>query len=728
MRWASRGPGLDPWSPPQWLLPHQPDAARRIAGSLEIFRGALLADAVGLGKTYVALAVATRYRRPTVIAPASLIPQWRRVAERLRAVVTITSDQSLSRGRTAPAADLLIVDEAHRFRNPGTRRYDALACRPGVGHLLLLTATPVVNRGADLASLLSLFLPDNALAVLGVPSLRHAFESRDYARIAQAASAVIVARSPAVLSGANAIPHATNAAVLSPPPVASDELSPLVALLEELRFPTFADRAAAGLLALHLRYRLASSSAACLETLRRHLSYLDRASAAAERGERLSRRAARALFGPEDEFQLSLNLQENHPSPPVDAANLFAERQRIERIIARVRAHSGPSPKSERLRDILRARDPRKTIVFTAAVATARDLARSLGWRRVAVVSGRGAWIASGPLPLETALRLFAPLARGGPDPGPSSVVTTLLATDLASEGLDLQDADAVVHYDLPWTPLRLEQRLGRIARLGSTHRHVGVWWFTPPPELEASLALADRIAGKTNQQLSLGVPVSSRVGQARVLGQLFGWRERFIADARAVTASGPLYCVVAGHRAAIFALRWCVGGCSIPEVVVLEDGRFVADERRRGFLIDQLLSAPALAEAPRREDLEALYRFSRGRLAAADRGATDDQTTRLSHLLTRHAARVARRRDPDLLSSLDKTLDRVTAGLPEGARRKLDRLLHTGPNDPSLRRWLAHCPPSRGPFSVCMDAAVFGVGRTGPPFIPGTPVSCSGG
>src|SRR5882724_3801950 len=45
---AARGPACDTWDPPGWLLPHQIDAARRIAGSLLAFRGALLADATGL--------------------------------------------------------------------------------------------------------------------------------------------------------------------------------------------------------------------------------------------------------------------------------------------------------------------------------------------------------------------------------------------------------------------------------------------------------------------------------------------------------------------------------------------------------------------------------------------------------------------------------------------------------------------------------------------------------
>ena len=197
---AALGCSLDAWLPPSWLLPHQMDAARRDAGSLRVFGGSLLADAVGLGKTFVALAVTTQYRRAVAIVPASLMEQWRRVSHRVRAPLNLVSHEALSRGRRVPAADCVIVDEAHRFRNPDTRRYDRLARDLRGAPLLLVTATPVVNRPRDLASLLRLFLPDNGLAVLGVPSIDRAIGERDYAGLAHACAPLVVARSVSVLA------------------------------------------------------------------------------------------------------------------------------------------------------------------------------------------------------------------------------------------------------------------------------------------------------------------------------------------------------------------------------------------------------------------------------------------------------------------------------------------------------------------------------------------------
>ena len=72
-----------------------------------------------------------------------------------------------------------------------------------------------------------------------------------------------------------------------------------------------------------------------------------------------------------------------------------------------------------------------------------------------------------------------------------------LVATDVAAEGLDLRRAERVVHYDLPWTPMRLEQREGRAVRLGSYHPRIEVIRFSPPPALEAALRLSEALERK---------------------------------------------------------------------------------------------------------------------------------------------------------------------------------------------------------------------------------------
>jgi superfamily II DNA or RNA helicase len=676
----------------------------------------LLADAVGLGKTYVALAIASKYRKTVVVAPPSLLSQWRQVSGQLGITVAVFSDQSLSRARIPPVSELLIVDEAHRFRNPDTRRYDVLARRSVESHLLLLTATPVVNRGSDLVALLSLFLADNGLAVLGVPSIRAQILTRQPGVLARAAGSVIVARSPEILGNVG-MPIVRDAALASPPPIPADQLRELLGMLRRLSFPTFADRTAAALLAMHLAYRLASSAAALAETVDRHISYLHHAIAAAESGEKLSRQDARALFEPEDDAQLGLDLRFGPPQPAIAVENLLGERERLREIREWLRLHREPNPKANHLAAILEMRGGRKTLVFASAVATARDLARRLGWRRVAVATGSGAWIASGGIPVETALRLFAPIARAASVPESATTVQTLIATDLVSEGLNLQDADAVVHYDLPWTPLRLQQRLGRIARLGSAHHAVDVSWFAPPPELDAGLSLVERIERKAASQLRLAVPVSSRVGKATILAKAIESRELLAQQTGAPRARPPVYSTVKGPDAAVFVLRWCSAQVEIPEVVVLRAGQPVEDLEEYMALLRELIESPqspgASAHPPSARDLRFLHRLARDRLVAASRGPLEAQLVLLGRRVARRAASAARKRDESALAILDQLLGRIDRGIPEGERRRWEqaleereRLLHI----PLLLR--AVRPRPECAFSVRLEAALFGNGR----------------
>jgi hypothetical protein len=77
-----------------------------------------------------------------------------------------------------------------------------------------------------------------------------------------------------------------------------------------------------------------------------------------------------------------------------------------------------------------------------------------------------------------------------------SGRVAVVLATDAASEGLNLQTASHIINYDLPWNPMRVEQRIGRIDRLGQLSPVVTVRNYVIPGTVEESVyeALAKRI------------------------------------------------------------------------------------------------------------------------------------------------------------------------------------------------------------------------------------------
>ena len=161
-------------TPPDWLRVPQHRPFRRAVHAVERHGGALLAQPVGSGKTWMALAVARHLNAglsTTVLAPAPLVSHWRRTAHALELPVEVVSHARPGRGSLPAGSGMVVIDESHHFRNPATRRYTTVAPWLVGRRALLLTATPVVNRLDDLAAQLRLTIRDDALASSGLGSL-----------------------------------------------------------------------------------------------------------------------------------------------------------------------------------------------------------------------------------------------------------------------------------------------------------------------------------------------------------------------------------------------------------------------------------------------------------------------------------------------------------------------------------------------------------------------------
>ncbi|WP_367996675.1 helicase-related protein [Haloferax volcanii] len=78
----------------------------------------------------------------------------------------------------------------------------------------------------------------------------------------------------------------------------------------------------------------------------------------------------------------------------------------------------------------------------------------------------------------------------------PDGDLSILICTDSASEGLNLQTCDALINYDLPWNPMKVEQRIGRIDRIGQTNEEVLVWNYVYKDTVEEDIydRLGERI------------------------------------------------------------------------------------------------------------------------------------------------------------------------------------------------------------------------------------------
>ena len=423
----------------------------------------LVADDVGLGKTIQAgLIVGELVRqqegcRVIVLTPAGLREQWREELRDRFGLDVVTADTTwvASSARALPPEvnpwslpgiyvssfdlvkrpevlrsledltwDLAIVDEAHACSTQTARRAAAHVVASRARRLVLLTATPPEGDPEQLAALRALGeLPGDGPVV-------------EFRRTREDVQASAVSRRSTLhhvrLSAAERRMHRL--------------LERYTALIWKEAGSRRDQRAR--LAALVLRKRALSSPWSLGASLRRRkLLLLDPPSA-----------------GPEP-FQLGLPLSDEEPldddapEAVIAAAGLadaLQERTFLERL-ERAAAHAcGVESKLRFLRRLLRrAREP--VIVFTEYRDTLQHLERTL------MMDGHRSLSLHGGLSPRERVDVQRAFNEGG---------TTLLATDAASEGLNLHHrCRTVIHFELPWTISRLRQRTGRVDRLGQMRR-----------------------------------------------------------------------------------------------------------------------------------------------------------------------------------------------------------------------------------------------------------------
>ena len=462
------------------LREHQRDAIVCLRRVIAEFGGALLADAVGLGKTFVAAALVREAEDAVVICPAALRDMWRRALARAGAEARVCTYSALSRGDAPSPARLLVLDEAHHARNPATRRYASLARLSDSARVLALTATPIHNSRDDLAAVLALFLGARAWTMSDA-ELARCVVRREHDDIADVAMPTLAPLEWLRIADDEELLHAILAL---PPPV-----------------PPAGGGDGGALIALGLVRQWSSSRAALVGAIRRRLARAAGLGAALEAGFHPTAADLRGWTAAEDSVQLAFPSLMAAPlagSAPLLTA-LRAHERALRDLLARSRASSeADDARAEHLRTLRRAHAGARIVAFSqfsdSVHAMYLRLARDGG---VAALTARGARVAGGTLTRREALVRFAPRAMGARAPAVRDAIELLLTTDLLSEGLDLGDASVVVHLDLPWTPARMEQRVGRSCRLGAPHACTLAYAFAPPAAAETLLAVERRLRAK---------------------------------------------------------------------------------------------------------------------------------------------------------------------------------------------------------------------------------------
>ncbi|WP_233266803.1 helicase-related protein [Tomitella fengzijianii] len=477
----------------------------------------LLADDPGAGKTIMAglyakeLMLRGDLTRMLVIAPGSLVEQWReelavrfdihaRTLDRplierspggdpfpahplmIARMDQLARDEQLQEHLAATEWDLIVVDEAHRMSArwwggelKTTRRYELGRSLDAVTrHLLLMTATPHSGSEEDYQAFLALLDPD-----------RFAGRYREGAHTLDTTGIMrrMVKEELLTFEGTPLFPERVAETV--PYSLSPAERELYEAVTDYVR--TEMNRAEAldgsrtrtvGFALTVLQRRLASSAHAIARSLTRRRDRLRTRlddmeagrTAAAQPPAHLPHRIPELDDLDAAEAELLEEQVADAATAAETAAELRVEIARLDQLVelATWVRDGGQDRKWAELRTLLldrallRTADgaPRKLIVFTEHRDTLDHLAtqiEGLLGRPDAVLTIHGGT----PRARRHAIR-----ERFTHDP----TAQVLVATDAAGEGLNLQAAHLMINYDLPWNPNRIEQRFGRIHRIGQEH------------------------------------------------------------------------------------------------------------------------------------------------------------------------------------------------------------------------------------------------------------------
>jgi Helicase conserved C-terminal domain/PLD-like domain/SNF2-related domain len=587
------------------LTSFQQDGLWRAARTLKDLHGVLIADEVGLGKTFIAgelmrQAVEERRQRVLLVASAAMRDgPWRKFLQKFQLGVEAISFEQLASdnrlnpdgaGVTAVALSfrpqdyaMVVVDEAHNLRNPTTQR--AIALRTLLSgsppkDLVLITATPVNNSLWDLYYLLSFFIKNDGMFVgAGIKSIRDHFatamalnpDDLSPAHLFEILDATAVRRTRHFVKSFYANDTIMVDGVLTPivfpePRVRKldynlDDLIPgfFQRFEEALEGPATGSAAAnpdiltlarympsrykadeqadpyevqlAGLLRSGMLKRFESSAYAFSMTCRKMAANHDAFLELLSRGKVTTGAALSEWIATDsDDIEVVAEFLDRNAASLDDIAAYDggALRRDVEQdkalllefaeLAESVAAERDPKLRAlvEELARIVQEaqgeassdadfRNKRKVIVFSYFADTVewiggfleRTVARDT---RLEPYRNRIVTLTGSKGKAEDVLWGFAPKSTEAPDGRDADLFDVLIATDLIAEGVNLQQARYIINYDLPWNPMRLVQRHGRIDRIGSFHRQVFMVCFFPDRQLDTLLGLEDRLQRKIKQ------------------------------------------------------------------------------------------------------------------------------------------------------------------------------------------------------------------------------------
>jgi len=494
-----------------------------------------------------------------IVCPAALREMWIAYLAQQRIAAQVISYSELATweqaGRLQVAASqyrLIVADEAHALRTPDTQAYQGmvrLLSRSPQAKLLMLTATPVNNSLWDLYHELMLFAKtDGAFAKVGIPSLRdhikgvtnvepddvnpaHMFAVLDAISVRRTRRFIKQHFSNEEIDGKRIVfpkveAHAEKYDLDAIAPGLFDDVADAIenrltmARYRVLAYALEPDPDTArqeflsGLLRSQMLKRFESSAYAFGRTLDGMIDKHEMAIVAIEE-DRLVPLKAVSYVALEEGDDLVADDESFSSIEQFDADPLLGDLQADLSVLRELRAavsriDATNDPKLAALRNIFlgarqRTGNDRKVLIFTGFVDSVQYIQNYLAELQAndpafAGVLKRAAFVL-GNIKTDVETRAeyacgFAPESMRPQNP-PEDRYDLLVATDVLAEGQNLQQCGRVVNFDLPWNPMRVVQRNGRIDRIGSPHAEINVHCFMPDTQLDAYLGLEERLQRK---------------------------------------------------------------------------------------------------------------------------------------------------------------------------------------------------------------------------------------
>lgn len=557
------------------LAEFQEDAVRRIFSRLKKYRACMVADSVGLGKTWIAKKVIEEFgfyrrKRFLIVCPAQLRGMWRDTVKDLILAESILSQEELAsvefleKARQAVGGglheiSLIVVDESHNFRNPLSNRWENLFTlimdhitkggnRP---YILFLTATPINNTIWDLYWQVMLLILTDQKAFLkeGISDLLGFFKDIDKegdpTLLNDLMNEISIRRTRDYIKQNYPDAEINGQKIIFPERVLENidyqldkayqglysEISRTISekltmayyrILEYKKAEKLSQAeemalgrmvALEGIFRTILLKRLESSVEAFRKSIANHIRFLEKLKDYLNKGKLLTKQTFYKYISNMDE-ETSEDFLDELDDINIEDFNIEKLIDDIEKDIAMFKEMWDKVNRIDAEADS-KLKELKKRLLELSEkgqVVIFTYYADTLDYIYQNISTD----------PMFSKLKIEKISGRITSASKRSEIVDSfmsgkthiLMSTDVLSEGMNLQEARYLINYDLHWNPTRMIQRAGRIDRIGSPFSEIYVYNFFPEEELEDLLRLVEVLQNKIRN-------IDSSIGlDATVLGE----------------------------------------------------------------------------------------------------------------------------------------------------------------------------------------------------------------